>query len=650
MANDVSISFLESFVLAKSYDIRKKSLNHLTPGSVQFLYYSILNEQMESPRKETDEEKELLKQLKNFQNHSEYFKLFKLRRKLLLYDSLEEIMKQSIINFIRDDILDWDYNASRGYVGSSTDVVLEKFPSKLDPSLVQFDTYLKNNFNDTDIFDTLNEEGYFYVCKLPLRRNQISTVLSKVQFESTLNNVVSLISMYLEKDGSFDSLDLNLTLEQLEELGKAFPNLYTSDKYISQLIMRYKPSPDTNLQYDENVQNKYYDNLWKLAKTLGVASHGTKLGLMSACLQQDWVCGHPNRDRFMEYLKIPQNGVHFLKRDFERSTYANNDVLYDSEIFPTEPSDLIKRYLLHFLGLLTTAVASSSSSTADNVQETSEYKKYLQYVEKNSLYQLYLEAGILNGTINIGKLSERVEYSGLIKEITDHVEIILTDQNKRIFHPDDEVTLKIHVKNVKKLFVDVFEINTYSFYNIKKKQIDESVDLDGLIAGERLEFDYSKDAPSYRRVLDLALPSLGKGRRGVFVVVLFGNGYTSRALIRKGSLRLITRNTAVGHAAVVLDESNKIVYGGSVWVKGRKYGGVTEINNVTTSPSSSESQGPPDFNVRLIEGEFIIPYSSRGYNGGVIVATAHNEFCSLVKFEQLREEHSAQGYLFIEKN
>jgi hypothetical protein len=48
---------------------------------------------------------------------------------------------------------------------------------------------------------------------------------------------------------------------------------------------------------------------------------------------------------------------------------------------------------------------------------------------------------------------------------------------------------------------------------------------------------------------------------GLFIVEFIGNGMSSRAVIKKGSLSLIHKPTIAGHLAYVLDENKKICNG-----------------------------------------------------------------------------------------
>lgn len=50
-------------------------------------------------------------------------------------------------------------------------------------------------------------------------------------------------------------------------------------------------------------------------------------------------------------------------------------------------------------------------------------------------------------------------------------------------------------------------------------------------------------------------------RVGLFVIEFISNGYSSRAVIKKGSLSLISKSTIAGHICYILDEDRNICTG-----------------------------------------------------------------------------------------
>lgn len=63
------------------------------------------------------------------------------------------------------------------------------------------------------------------------------------------------------------------------------------------------------------------------------------------------------------------------------------------------------------------------------------------------------------------------------------------------------------------------------------------------------------------------------GKIGLFIIEFEGNGYMSRAVIKKGSLSLVHRSTASGHMAFIIDADRKICQSQEtgVWIENKFY-------------------------------------------------------------------------------
>ena len=79
-----------------------------------------------------------------------------------------------------------------------------------------------------------------------------------------------------------------------------------------------------------------------------------------------------------------------------------------------------------------------------------------------------------------------------------------------------------------------------------------------------------------------------KGKVGLFIIEIQGNGKMSRAVIKKGSLTLIHRSTASGHIAYIIDAEKKICKSErtGVWIKKKFYPCDIEKNGVIFIPYS----------------------------------------------------------------
>ena len=115
------------------------------------------------------------------------------------------------------------------------------------------------------------------------------------------------------------------------------------------------------------------------------------------------------------------------------------------------------------------------------------------------------------------------------------------------------MALEVTVKNVPELLVKVYEINPLNVYLQTGVEVGTDISLDGLVANSSQTHRYAEG--SFLRVpRTLEFPELA-GRRGLWVIELVGNGISSRALVRKGTLTPLESVTAAGHLFTVADEA-----------------------------------------------------------------------------------------------
>jgi hypothetical protein len=124
------------------------------------------------------------------------------------------------------------------------------------------------------------------------------------------------------------------------------------------------------------------------------------------------------------------------------------------------------------------------------------------------------------------------------------------------------------VKNVNTLIVKVFEINTANYYRGANTEINTDINLDGLTPNWEYTYTYN-EAPVRRVRRQFEFAELT--RRGVYVIDFIGNGRSSRALIRKGKLRYVMRNSTAGLIFNVLDENNQRLTNTEIQLGGQRY-------------------------------------------------------------------------------
>ena len=152
------------------------------------------------------------------------------------------------------------------------------------------------------------------------------------------------------------------------------------------------------------------------------------------------------------------------------------------------------------------------------------------------------------------------------------------------------------IKNISKMQVKVFEINTDNYFRKNMSNFTSDINLDGLIAKHEKDYDYSDKPSNLRHTECFEFPQFN-GTRGLFVIEFIGNGISSRVIIQKGSLSLIHKCTIAGHFAFILDENKEICKG--------KYTGLYFDNNFYQSDPET--------------GRIVIPFSRNQYRGKAIM-------------------------------
>ena len=209
-----------------------------------------------------------------------------------------------------------------------------------------------------------------------------------------------------------------------------------------------------------------------------------------------------------------------------------------------------------------------------------------------------------------------------VQKLKEEVEIKFVNTNKVQFLPDEEVNLVLELKNVPKLIVKMFEVNTENYYKQNFSHVDTAVDLDGLVAREENLLDFSKFPPIRRFEHTFPFPSL-KGRRGVFVLEFIGGGKSSRALIHKGWLNYVSYSTAAGQVVTIIDENKKKVQDASVFLGGRTFHAGKN-------------------------GDILIPFRESGTSSEKILLCC-NGYTSLDNFEWKAESYTLLGGIHIDR-
>ncbi len=398
-------------------------------------------------------------------------------------------------------------------------------------------------------------------------------------------------------------------------MGKLKPELLNHQAFVVTMLRCLQPTNDVSWQQDRAVLRTYLERLETFAKRLEPVHNSLKAHVLYHQLQLAKFEGKYDHDRFVEYLKLPKQvsyiAVKYMQVEANRRWPSDLNTNYEGALLlPTIGNDepLVRDYLKHFL------------IDAQNIKE------FEPYVNDVYLKHLLAEVKILAG------LGEAETWAALLppemfQQLKERVDLDFEPTNKIRYTADETVTLNLQVKNVNTLIVKVFEINTKNFYRTQAREVDTDINLDGLVPNIEQTHKYN-DPPLRRTARKFEFPQLTKP--GVYVIDFIGNGRSSRALIRKGDLKHLSRTSSAGQVVTILNEQNKKVMDGKVWLGGNEY--TADKDGTITIPFSNSPGRQP-----------MILSAPVGTKAG------KNELSILAHLEQEAENYALNAGIYVDR-
>jgi len=521
-------SFLEKFSLSADRDA---VLKELIPGTDDYYYYHALHLQNQGKKAELTA---LLKEWADrFQNENPRRREIENRQALLNYST----DPAATLAYLRDR-LGVAYNHQRITPDARPDL-----PVKLDPALISWQAYLEQALTGHSSFSQVTGSGLVKIMRSggveltqPRRRDLLNRI-HRPDFPNLVKIVNDELGTKESKGFGEFSIHGKLTLAQLEELLKLRPALLQNSNFVTAWAGKLRPAFGEDAVRSAAVREAWLDRLEAFTSRLAPSFNSLKAHVLHHRLLHDEGQGVLNEDRLLAYLQLPRA---WRKAD-EGKPHVDLNANYEplSGCPPIGNEDpLFRRMLLRVL---------AKADTAD---------KYAPYFTAEWLHATHAEAKLLAGAPDaqnwVSKLTPEA-----YQALKDRVDLDFEVAAKQEYSQADEVTLDLHVKNVPKLLVKVYEINTENVHRTTGAQVNTDLNLDGLTANSEQSHDYN-EAPLLRQKRTFQFPDL-KGKRGVWIVEFIGGGKSSRALIRKGGLRHLVENTAAGTVVRVFDENMKPV-------------------------------------------------------------------------------------------
>ena len=542
------VGFIEDFALAEN---RTEALKQLIQGTEDYYYYHALHFQNERQVKELDR---ILGEWKKHFLRSSYRKQIENREALIRYSD----DPKATLAYLKKE-LGLQFNHQQE--GKAQDA---NHPSSLDQKLISWKTFLDDALRNIDTLQNLDESAFHLFLESKPKLN--SAELRDLLLRATLPDLPGLADLILtdlkgKESKGFGEFTIHraLTKAQLVKLLDGKKDLLNNEAYVETYLVKLLPGADENLAASPAVREAYLNRAWKFVSTLAPSFNSLKAHILYQRLVHDRALGKIDPKRFLTYLALPRN-VSYLNPDWRKNDAVAWRHAADlgrnfrpvTTLPPVSGSDesLVKHYLLHLL------------------KDAPNAKKFAPFLRDSWLRRVLAESKITHGIGKPGDWASLLSPSEF-QALKDRVDIEFDPTSQEVYGLNDEVTLLVHLKNVPKLIVKIFEINTLNYYRNLGNEVSTDIDLDGLVANHVEVHEY-QEASQLRVQRDFKIPVIGN-RRGLWVVEFIGGGKSSRAIIRKGALGILKKTIAQGELLTVLDEKHQPVKGAGVWLGQRRY-------------------------------------------------------------------------------
>ena len=588
------IGFVEKFALALD---REQALRDLLPGTPDFFFYRALHAQNTG---RLDEARKLLQEWKTAHRTDPRYEELEARQLVLEYDRGDPNALAGLVNKLR-----LQFNHVR-----RSPETQPRYPSRLDPAQVSQDRLVEWALSRCGAEDlsAFSDEGLYLLAGRPLSEPRQRELLRRLK-RPDFPGLVDLVASDLARPNAepFGTLEIhrNLTREQLDQLLQKRPLLRNEEAFVQTYLGKLVPTSEEDVVTDPVQRERYLERLWQFVSTLAPVHNSLKAAVLYHRLAHDRRMGIYNRERFLEYLKLPRAVPYAPAHAVERLPAAHLARLDATPNLPfltpignDEP--LVRDYLLYFLA------------------EAQDFEAFRPWVRDDVLRRLFVEAKLVNGIGDPAKWAGWIPASEF-EAIQTRVDLEFSPQNPDQFAPADPVRLTVFVKNITNLQVHVYRLHTVNYYRHTGRPLDLAVNLEGLVPTHSETHTY-QDPPQRRVLRAFEFPQL-QGR-GAWVVECVGGGKSCRALIQKGRLAVVQTLSAAGHRLSVYDEQGQKVMNARAWLGQHEF-------------SAGE------------DGDIVVPYTTEPTDATLVVGV--DDFATLVRFQHLRESFEVRAGVYIER-
>ena len=572
----------EDIILKGKFD---DILKTLVPNSAEKIYLQFCDEYKKCfVQKKITKELNLLIENAN-KNHlsKNLIKVFETKRNLLEYDfpSTSREKKDKIIDYLFHNYCDMNLNYNAPFFAREKNIENSeeqneenKIPIELTDKMIQeaiekeiekneLNFNLKINYLpekkriqlfteyvDTNIQNAINvfERGI----KIPFH------LMNKDQFTKVIKTLNQL------KENLLDIYYPCFTIEQIMRLLKEVTNkMYIKTEKLINILINRKYNILIKKELKKNDLNEVKKILWEVYNLYKEYEPKHMPGTLLYILKINKLQNVLELNSFIEYIKNPLIDNRLYE---QRNLYLNN-ISNDCSYSPIHiPSIYFEDINSHkFIENLLIDFFMNNAAKIDDFKNyfKLDYLKKIEYISK-----MYKGEEIKPDEFN--KYLPNDEYEEIVKKI----ELTICEHNPKEFKIEEDVKIDFIFKNTKSINISIYEINTENYYLTKKTPLNSLINVEGVIASHTLNIKIEGGENPLKKIKKtIHFEQIPKNKRGVYLIEILGNGMSSRIIIKKGKLNLITRNTAKGILCQMINEKNEILKDDKtyIWYNNIKY-------------------------------------------------------------------------------
>lgn len=417
--------------------------------------------------------------------------------------------------------------------------------------------------------------------------------------------VIAELKSRRSRDQRFGDLSAHqyLTVGELENVGRLVPTVADDNAFIHTKLRMLRPNADVDISQQPDQRREYLVRLESYVSTLPAAFNSMKASAAYRLLESNLAAGVWDGGLFMRYLQLPRQSPLVSPLLARTSSRANlNEDFTKVAILPPigNEESLVATYLEHFLR---------------DAKDTRDYEKVLQ---SDFLKRVFARTKLMAGVANPQPYYDMLSAAER-RALRDKTQLSFAPTNPTRYQSDQPTELMVDVKNVDKLVIRVYEMNSLAFYRTNVGRLDTDVELDGLIATHEKTIQYDRPAIERHRER-ISIPEATG--RGVWIVDLVGKGLRARTLIRRGDLQTVQSSDANGIKFTVIDENRQPLASAKMFVGNQEF--------------SADKNG-----------RILLPLVNQGVERKAIISDG--KIAKSITFRQVAEKYSLAAGFFVDE-